>query len=479
MIKNFKWLVLVSLTFVACNSNDDETVITNSSDGKPLTAGSADFSKYISLGNSLCAGYSDGALFIKGQEGSYPNILAQQFALVGGGEFKIPYMADNVGGFTVLGTLASSPRLFFNGSGPAVVPGTPTTEIANHLPGSYNNMGVPGAKSYHLIAPGYGNPNGLLANPRTANPYFVRFASSTTATVLDDALAQSPTFFSLWIGNNDVLGYATSGGDASDPITPTTTFDFAYNALITGLTASGAKGVVANIPYVTSVPFFTTVPYNAVPLSSDQVSALNSGYATYNGGLQVAALNGLISAAEVTRRTINFQVGQNAVVIVDEYLTNLSPLGIPSYRQATAQDYVLLSSQGTSVQAHLAAGNGTQFPLADRWVLSKDEVMEVKTATDAYNVTIQALATAKGLAFVDANAVLGQVANGGLVRNNYTFLSTYVTGGAFSLDGVHPSPRGYALIANEFIKSINTTYGSNLKGVDVGNYQILYPLALP
>ena len=53
MIKNFKWLLLVSLTFVACSKSDDTTVVSNSSDGLPLTAGSADFSRYVSLGNSL------------------------------------------------------------------------------------------------------------------------------------------------------------------------------------------------------------------------------------------------------------------------------------------------------------------------------------------------------------------------------------------------------------------------------------------
>jgi hypothetical protein len=52
MIKNFKWLLLVSLTFVACNS-DDAVVVSNSSDGLPLTAGVANFSKYVALGNSL------------------------------------------------------------------------------------------------------------------------------------------------------------------------------------------------------------------------------------------------------------------------------------------------------------------------------------------------------------------------------------------------------------------------------------------
>ena len=99
MIKNFKWLLLVSLTFVACNSNDETVINPNSSDGLPLTAGSADFSKYVAVGNSLCAGYSDNALFRAGQENSYPNILSQQFALVGGGEFKIPRHYHSCMGF--------------------------------------------------------------------------------------------------------------------------------------------------------------------------------------------------------------------------------------------------------------------------------------------------------------------------------------------------------------------------------------------
>ena len=73
MIKNFKWLVLVSLTFIACSSNDDDDTTPVE---VPVTAGSADFTKYVALGNSLTAGYSDGALFIAGQQGSYTNILA-------------------------------------------------------------------------------------------------------------------------------------------------------------------------------------------------------------------------------------------------------------------------------------------------------------------------------------------------------------------------------------------------------------------
>src|SRR6187551_109221 len=113
MIKNFKWLVLVSLTFVACNDNDVAPVVYDTSDGLAPTAGTAIFTKYVSLGNSLTAGYSDNALFIEGQKSSYTNILAIQFATVGGGEFKIPFMADNIGGFKINGTQVAGPRLYF------------------------------------------------------------------------------------------------------------------------------------------------------------------------------------------------------------------------------------------------------------------------------------------------------------------------------------------------------------------------------
>ena len=53
--------------------------------------------------------------------------------------------------------------------------------------------------------------------------------------------------------------------------------------------------------------------------------------------------------------------------------------------------------------------------------------------------------------------------------------TTFVSGGTFSLDGFHPTPRGYALFANKFIEAINIKYGSNLNGVNLGNYRILFP----
>ncbi len=490
MIKNFKWLLLVSLSFVACNNEDENSTPIE----VPVTSGTASFTKYVALGDSFAAGYSDGALFKKGQEGSYVNILAQQFVTAGGGDFKTPFTSDNLGGLLLGGNVIAGTRLYFkvSTSSPVSVAGVPTTEVTNHVTGPFNNLGVPGAKSYHLVAPGYGNVAGVATG--AANPYFARFATASGTNILADALVQTPTFFSLWIGGNDVLGYATSGGVGANQtgnlnpatyggndITDPNVFASVYSTLITKLTANGAKGVVANLPYVNTLPYFTTVPYNPVPLTAGAATQLNGGYATYNGGLQFAVANGLITAAEATRRTVKFVAGSNAVVIVDSYLTNLSAYGIPSYRQATGEDLPVLTSRtfiGTLVGGNPAAVNGVSVPLADQWILTKDEIAEVKVATDAYNVTIKTIADAKGLAFVDSKAIMTQLSNGGIVSNSFTLTSAYVTGGAFSLDGVHPGPRGYALITNAFMAAINAKYSSTLKPVDLSLYPILYPAVI-
>jgi lysophospholipase L1-like esterase len=510
MIKNFKWLLLVSLSFVACNDSEDPAPVEI-----PITPGTASFTKYVALGDSFAAGYSDGALFKAGQENSYVNVLAKQLVPAGGAAITTPFMVDNTGGFSLGGVqvLPKFPtRVYFTGALPPVnVSGVSGTSITAHLSGQFNNMGIPGAKSYHLIAPSYGDLNGVFATPATASPYFARFSSSPATTVLADALAQSPTFFSLWIGGNDVLGYATNGGvpttqDAvlGDNITPTATFEFAYNTLVTNLTAKGAKGVVANLPYVTTLPYFTTVPYNpltssvlgggSVPVGEATIAALNAQlYGPLKQALTAFGAGGRINLLSTT--------AANPLLISDEKLPNLSAQLTAAFtpsmgaakaaaygqvfgqaRQATKDDLVLLTSKGaiagpTGYPAPLDKF-GVTFPLLDKHVLIASEVVEVKTATDAYNGIIAKAAESKGLAFVDTRAAMTQLSTTGVRFGNFQMTAAYATGGAFSLDGVHPSPRGYAHIANLFVDAINTKYTATLRHVDLSQYQIQYPAVI-
>ena len=516
MYKNLKYLFISTLFFAACSEDIEEDTSGVESE-IPVTAGTADFSKYVALGNSLTAGYADGALFRACQSNSYPKLLSDQFALAGGGTFEIPYMNDNIGGLLVGGIQIQGTRLIFNGSSPVNLPGTPTTDITTNLSGYFGNMGVPGAKSFHLLANGYGNIAGVFSGQ--ANPYFVRFASSASTSVIADAIAQNPTFFSLWIGNNDVLSYATSGGTginqtgnsnpatygASD-ITDPTAFAGVYSALLDQLTANGAKGVVANIPYVTSAPFFTTVPTNPIPgLPAANAGQLNELF----GGINAALAGASLPARFVTLVADDGNpatVESNPLLIKDESLPNISAqitaaltplLGGPTagyvgsiYGQArhasnavSSRDYILLTASsiiGTTQTGAPSPFNtiGVSYPMQDNTTLTASETAEVKTATDAYNATILALANSKELAFVDANAALIQVANGGVIFDNFHMTNDFVKGGAFGLDGVHPSARGQAYIANKFTEAINAKYGSTLRKYKAQDFPLSYPAGL-
>jgi lysophospholipase L1-like esterase len=529
-------LILLCLGSYSCSSDDDA-----GSTQEPevvYSAGEADFSTYVAIGNSLTSGYTDGALFAASQQNSLPNILANQFSLVGGGTFTQPLMADNIGGLTLGGTQIQDTRLYFNGAGPVRLPATPTTEVSTALSGTYNNLGVPGALSYHLMAPGYGNIAGVPTGQ--ANPYFARFASSPSTSIIADALAQQPTFFTLWIGNNDVLGFATSGGVgvdqtgnfdpssyASTDITDPRVFEITYSHIVNNLSNNNAKGVVANIPDITAVPFFTTVPFNplspANPEFGAQIPMLNSIF---------GALNQIFVALQMPERVIEFsEDAPSAVVIKDEYLTDISlqiegalnanpgfptfiaQFGLPAQaapmvanllgsmygqsRQATQEDLLVLPSSNaigtvnmTAMQSLISMGlsqalagqfsvEGITLPMEDKWVLVPQEQTAVRNATQAYNTAIAAVAEAKGLAFVDANAILKAVAETGVAFDAFTLKGDLVFGGAFSLDGVHPTARGYAFLANAFLEAIEETYNASLPRVKAADYNIMYPAQLP
>ena len=356
-------------------------------------------------------------------------------------------------------------------------------------------MGVPGSKSYELLAPGYGSVTGVAMG--TANPYFARFSSSESATVIGDAAAQGATFFTLWTGANDILIYATGGGTGVDQtgnldpstysrndITDPNVFAGSLDAMLQAMTANGADGVIANLPNVTDIPYFTTVPHNPIPLDEATAGFLNSAeaYGAYNAGLaQLQQLN-LITEEELAKRTISFSPGEgNAVVIMDEDLTDLTGFNpaLTNMRQATEEDLMVLTSRsfiGTLADPNNPTSiNGVAVPLADQWVLTPEEQATVETALMAYNQTIAGLATAYDLAFVDANALLNELKENGFQQADGSVVdATFATGGGFSLDGVHPSPRGYAIVTNAFVAAINTKYNSNLPDVNPLNYTGLY-----
>src|SRR5690606_17921406 len=486
-MKNLSKIFIASslVVFASCEPDFDEPI-----EDIVVSSGDADFSKYIALGNSLTSGFSDNALFKSGQENSYPNMLATQFAMAGGGSFAQPLMPDDIGGFNGPDPFFADGRLKLvinpeTGSmAPVATPAQSPFTLATG--GPFGNMGVPGAKSYHLLASGYGNPAGIATG--TANPYFARFASSATASVLADAASQQPSFFTLWIGNNDVLSYATGGGVGVNQMaannTDPTTYggsDISHPAVVAGsiqmileklVNEGGAKGAIANIPSITDIPFFTTVPYAPLnpsnPSFGSMIPALNA---------QFGQLNAVFDYLGAPNRKVVFHTdAASPVVIQDETLADLSTairevlmsqgmdagtatiLGMTygQSRQATEEDLLVFTSQtiigqvnmdrvaqlvgrgGLQEQADQLSVNGITYPLQDQWVSIPSEKQAVIDATNAYNTAIAQLADDYNLALVNANGAMQSLSSAwGITYFGNNYNTTFVSGGAFSLDAVH------------------------------------------
>jgi hypothetical protein len=430
---SYRYLIILGiLSLAACKPEVNNP--------KP-SKGSADFSRYIALGNSLTAGYADGGLYRDGQLNSYPSIIAAQMQSVGGGSFaQSLFNTDQANGsgyiqltgFNANGTPVTAPvttNLAIRGILP--VPGFGNVTLYTKYTGDINNYGVPGIKLLHIAYQPYGNLNGFFERLLPGN------APTNSTTYLDFVTAKPFTFFSNWLGNNDALGYATSGG-AGDVLTDKNTFAQLYTLLIGTLTAKGAKGVVATIPDVTSVPYFNTVTVNAIV----------AGVQKANPAVQGIYINALVSGSTYAPR-----LATSADLIVLTFPT--SKIGQPVSSPVGMVPY----------------GLTPYAPVENQYVLDQNETAMTLDYINAYNTTIKSIAAAKGLAVFDSFAFLNDVKAHGLLIDGVALSSNYIKGGIFSLDGVHLTPRGYAIVANEFIKAINQKYGSSIPETTVTGYR--------
>ncbi|RTQ53664.1 G-D-S-L family lipolytic protein [Hymenobacter gummosus] len=404
-------------------------------------AGSADFTRYIAVGNSLTAGFSDGGLYREGQVNSYPNILARQFRLVGGGAFEQPLFSEtqfNGSGYLRLtGFSATGTPVTANVTNNLAIRATTPTTLYTRFDTRVDNLGVPGIRLSDIHTAGYGSQAG--------NPYFERITPTTTPLQSYfqrvKAEAATATFFSNWLGNNDVLGYATTGG-LGGVITRTDTFALKNSRIINALTANGAKGIVATIPDVTNVPFFTTVRVADVRA---RFKAANANLDVY---IQVTGSSGNTTRLATDADLITLQ---GSAVIGTTTTGNPFPVG-----------------------AGLSAAQSN--PIPNQFVLDATEQANVQAATTAFNSAIVAKANEKGLAIFDSNTFFRSVAQSGFVTNGVNNTAGFVSGNLFSLDGVHPTPRGYAVVANEMIRAINAKYGSTLPLTNPNDYRgVLIP----
>lgn len=442
------------------------------------TSGSADFSKYVAVGGSLSAGYQAGALFNAGQENSLPAILATQFEAVGGGDFNQPDI-NSENGFNTLfenpdpgsGAYLGRLRLQGNPPQPAPILGEPIGEFEGNV-SELNNFSVPGILLGQALTPATGGPD-VEQNP-AYNPFYARFASSPgSSTIIGDAVMAQGTFFSFWLGNIDVLGYAASGATNEALFTPVANFTGQYQAALNALTTDpNVQGVVGNIPDVTLLPYFNLVPFNALVIDAATADQLNQGYTEFNMAINSYNAGGFGSVPENPRPIISFSAGANPLVIVDPTLHNLQDYGIPSIRQLKAGELVLFTAA-----PEIPKGFGSQNPLPDDMVLTMAQIQTIKNRIGELNTaienTVNAVAPSR-VAIADVNTAFAQlVVQGaaGIIQDGVLITASLAPPfGGISEDGIHPNSRGYAFLANVFIDAINAKFGATIPKANIAHY---------
>lgn len=440
IIKNISNLFILGLIFIAfaCDPNIENPQGTGKlgtlvPEGTQLV--------YVSIGNSLTAGYQDGAVYGSAQQFSFPNLLAKQLGITSFVQPAVP--EDGIGERMTFGGFTATGSPIINRS--ALKISTPTN--ASHAK-PYNNLGIPGSIANDLI-----DESDFATRSQTrSNPFYHAFLRSNAlgASMIKQAIALQPNLVSMWIGNNDVLGYATSGGTISTvgmPDNPIPTPAAAISQILGGgvqamITAlPNVKILLLTIPNVMGTPFFNVIPWNALVLTEQaKVDALNAAYRTLG---------------------YTFKIGQNGFIAE-------SPTGTMKMKQLTANDKIVL----TIPQDSLKAGWGTSKPIPNRYVLDTEEQKIVAEAVAGYNQAINTIAGMypNNITVVDMNAVFAILMNNGYnIPGSSHLTPAYISGEFFSLDGIHPNSKGYGVIANEIIKVINAKFGADIPFVFVQN----------
>ena len=395
----------LTLIAVACQSDDLFTTT------PPPYAGSGMFARYVSFGNSITAGIQSFGLSDSTQVVAYPVLLARAM----GTPFNYPSL-NNPGCPPPITNIFTNP--------PTRVGGLPDTFCAlrKNVPPLLNNVAFPGASVLELLNTNYGPPQ----PPAAATDAYKLFLLGGR-TELQRAREVLPTFVTVWIGNNDVLGAILDTGDAGQAadITPPATFATQYNALMDSIDSFGSVqgGALLGVVQATGAP-----------------------YVSRGGAYAAASL--AIPTMTVLPNCLAFQ----ALTATDTAFVE-----VPFH-------------YGAPIVAKAAAGIPDTLDCSNYHVISVPEAVNMISTVAQYNATIQAAATARNWLFVDPNPLLRTLAQAGAIRPFPAFppdpnSTTAPFGTAVSRDGVHPSTSTQKLVAQSLQQAINAFYQSAIPAI--------------
>jgi lysophospholipase L1-like esterase len=418
------------------------------------------FARYVAFGNSITAGIQSGGINDSTQRRAYPALLAAQM----GTEFNIPLLNQ-----------PGCPPPFTNVFTQEVVgdPGPLGCALRHpQVPELLNNVAYPGAEVLEALT--YFDPATVPSETDAFRTFLLGGQTEIQA-----ARKVQPTFVTVWLGSNDVLGAILDEDNPGDPALVTSPADFAasYAAFMDSLDSFGSIQGAA----VIGVPQAALAPY----LTQGRVWK----------GFEVTAFDPRFQASMDSAFRANFGVGLPITAnIFDVSNSCLSFVAIPGTND-TAWTSVPFAVGGPALaladtRAHDPAVATRIFTVAlgamppeslpapttincadDTKTVTANEILNMFSSVAQYNVAIEAEVTARGWLFLDPNPLLQQAAaDTTAIRLFPAFPGTAsptITvnepfGSAFSLDGVHPSSSTHVLVTGALIQAINLRYGTSI-----------------
>ncbi len=403
-------LLLAVPLFAGCYSDDS----TNPPPTPPVPSGGPAFQRYVSMGNSISAGFQSGGINDSTQQRAFPVLLAA----AAGADFTIPHL-----------NMPGCPSPYLNNALKTHVGGIPDAtyrsicfgRVSNT--GDINNVAVPGAGIQDMFS--------NFATPVSIYEQLSAFFLGGRTEI--QAMQQKrPTLISLEIGPNDVLGalLATNPGDPAE-ITSLATFQTNLTNLLDSLDVTGADVAIFTVPDVTVIPYASN----------------GSTYWCLRTGLCPGVPQQLPPGL-----TVNNNCAPAAAVPGAKGDSTLVPwvVGLPR---------VFAAAQGAPGQVIDCS--------VDADVVLPAEYAQMRNAVVGFNTAIITEATARGYAVVDMNAILIAARLAGAIPPfpNTSAVSTggSITFGPFiSLDGFHPTTAAHRVLADSLASALNAKYGTTL-----------------
>ena len=383
--------------------------------------GRGSFDRYVSMGTSVSMGVRNGsnAITAETQIGAWPSLLARQ---AGAANFRLPLVRP--GGCFSPSIAPLSLGINLAGR-PQASPLTPDTICAGGVAGIIlptNNVAITGHKALDALTQ---TPESAAINrtvcsgsPQVCTTDLARrkilplvlLPKQTQVTAM---LSQRPTFVSVELGANDVLGIVSGIVIVGATITPEADFIATYTKIIDSVKKTGAKAVLIGLP-----------------------SAIESAAALRTG-------------AELHADSLTFALGFRVTIASDCKTTNAA-----NYIFVPARVFLAIGTARAVGSATLSCANAP--PTVQDGVLSPADIALANSAIAGYNTAIQSLATANGYAYATLDGWFLKPKPAFSVQQLLT--STMPYGKFFGLDGVHPTQAGQIEIANSAITAINARY---------------------